>query len=208
MAIKISVLLADDHNLVRKGFRAILEDDPEIEIIGEASNGIEAVQLAIERKPAVVIMDLSMPGLDGIQATTEILRTAPDTAILIVSMFSEPGRVRSAFEAGARGYVLKNATEIDLAEAVKDIAAGGQVVGPGLENAASSSLEREPLTQRERQILTFIAEGNANKEIAARLNLSVNTVAVHRANLMQALGVHGTAELVMYAIRTGMVNLP
>jgi DNA-binding NarL/FixJ family response regulator len=208
MATKITVLLADDHNLVRKGFRAILEDDPQIEVVAEASNGVEAVRLAIERKPAVVIMDLSMPGMDGIQATTEILRAAPDTAILIVSMFSEASRVRSAFEAGARGYVLKNATEIDLAEAVKDIAAGGQVVGPGLESAANSGGEREPITQRERQILKLIAEGHANKEIAARLNLSVNTVAVHRANLMQALGVHGTAELVMYAIRTGLVNLP
>ncbi len=208
MDTDISVLLADDHSLVRRGFRRMLEDDPKIRVVAEAATGTEAVQLTLEHRPAVVVMDLAMPELDGIQATIEILRSLPDTAILIVSMYSEANRIRSAFEAGARGYVLKNASEIDLAAAVKDVAAGEQVLGPGVVSATTPEQGREALTQRERQVLTLIAEGNSNKEIAALLNVSVNTVAVHRANLMQALGVHCTAELVMYAIRNGLVNLP
>jgi DNA-binding NarL/FixJ family response regulator len=209
MSSSITVLLVDDHALVRKGFRRMIEDDPEISIVGEASDGKQAVQLAQQLKPQVIVMDMAMPGMDGVQATREVLRHMPKTAILILSMYAQENYVRNAFDAGAHGYILKNANDIDLPGAIKDVAAGKRVLDPGLVSA-----EREPedlfdrLTPREKQILQLIAEGNSNKEIAALLNLSVNTVAVHRANLMDALGVHRTAELVVYAIRKGLVRLP
>lgn len=209
MSSPISVMLVDDHALVRKGLRRMVEDDPDIRVVGEASDGLEAVKLAAELKPQVIVMDMAMPGMDGVQATREILRRMPKTAILLLSMYSQESYVRNAMDAGAQGYILKNAIDIDLAAAIKDAAAGKRVLDPGLLTA-----EREPddtfdkLTQREKQILQLIAEGNSNKEIAALLNLSVNTVAVHRANLMDALGVHRTAELVVYAIRKGLVRLP
>jgi DNA-binding NarL/FixJ family response regulator len=205
----ISVLLADDHHLVRKGFRRMLEDDPEIRVVGEASNGLEAVQMARALHPGVVVMDMSMPGLDGVQATMEILKQAPETAIVMLSMYSEDAYVRNALEAGVRGYLLKNALDVDLAEAIKEVAAGRRVMAPGLaEPARQADPDYERLTPREKQILQLIAQGYANKDIAALLNLSVNTVAVHRANLMQELGLHRTAELVLYAVRKGLVHLP
>jgi DNA-binding NarL/FixJ family response regulator len=209
MSGQITVLLVDDHTLVRKGFRRMIEDDPEIWIVGEASDGKQAVALAQQLKPQVIVMDMAMPGMDGVQATREILRHLPKTAILILSMYAQENYVHNAFDAGALGYILKNATDIDLPASIKDVAAGKRVLDPGLVSA-----EREPddvfdrLTPREKQILQLIAEGNSNKEIAGMLTLSVNTVAVHRANLMDALGVHRTAELVVFAIRKGLVRLP
>jgi DNA-binding NarL/FixJ family response regulator len=209
MSNEISVLLVDDHALVRKGFRRMIEDDPDIRVVGEASSGLEAVQLCQQLKPQVIVMDMAMPEMDGVQATREILKRMPKTAILILSMYAQENYVRNAFDAGALGYILKNANDIDLASAIKDVAGGKRVLDPGLITA-----EREPednfdrLTQREKQILQLIAEGNSNKEIAALLGLSVNTVAVHRANLMDALGMHRTAELVVYAIRKGLVRMP
>jgi len=209
MSSEISVLLVDDHALVRKGFRRMIEDDPDIRVVGEASSGLEAVQLCQQLKPQVIVMDMAMPEMDGVQATREILKRMPKTAILMLSMYAQENYVRNAFDAGALGYILKNANDIDLASAIKDVAAGKRVLDPGLVTA-----EREPedtfdrLTQREKQILQLIAEGNSNKEIAALLGLSVNTVAVHRANLMDALGMHRTAELVVYAIRKGLVRMP
>jgi DNA-binding NarL/FixJ family response regulator len=209
MSNQISVLLVDDHALVRKGFRRMIEDDPDIRVVGEASSGLEAVQLSQQLKPQVIVMDMAMPEMDGVQATREILKRMPKTAILILSMYAQENYVRNAFDAGALGYILKNANDIDLASAIKDVAGGKRVLDPGLITA-----EREPedsfdrLTQREKQILQMIAEGNSNKEIAALLGLSVNTVAVHRANLMDALGMHRTAELVVYAIRKGLVRMP
>lgn len=205
----ISVLLADDHSLVRKGFRRILEDDPEISVVGEASDGAEAVKMTRELRPNVVVMDMSIPGLNGAQATMEILKQVPSTSVLVVSMYSTDNYLRAAFEAGARGYILKNAIDIDLASAIKKVAAGQKVVDPTLvpaERPPEDDLNR--LTQRERQILQLIAEGKSNKEIASLLNLSVNTVSVHRQNLMEELGIHRTAELVLYAIRKGLVQLP
>src|SRR6185437_6181014 len=209
MSAEISVLLVDDHSLVRKGFRRILEDDPAIEVVGEACDGTEAVRLAQQFHPRVIVMDMAMPGLNGMQASIEILKVLPKTAILILSMYSEENYVRNALEAGARGYILKNAADIDLAAAVKKLAAGQKVIGPGL----VSSLPREDeadghLTPREKQILQLIAEGKSNKEIAALIDLSVNTVSVHRANIMEALGIHRTAELVLYAVRKGLVQIP
>ena len=206
----ISVLLADDHSLVRKGFRRLLEDEAGIQVVGEASDGSEAIHLAQELKPQVIVMDMSMPGLNGIQACVEILKVLPKTAILMLSMYSEEAQVRNAIKAGAKGYVLKNAVDVDLASAIRDVAAGKRVVGPGLLSDINVENDEtaEKLTPRERQILQLIAEGKSNKEIAALLELSPNTVAVHRANLMDALGIHRTAELVLYAVRKGLVHLP
>jgi len=205
----ITVLLVDDHALVRKGFRRLLEDEQGIQVIGEASDGAEAVRVAHELKPQVIVMDMSMPGLNGIQACVEILKVLPRTAILMLSMYSEEAQVRNAIKAGAKGYVLKNADDVDLAAAIRDVAAGKRVVGPGLLSDINIEDEKtEKLTPREKQILQLIAEGKSNKEIAALLDLSPNTVAVHRANLMEALGIHRTAELVLYAVRKGLVHLP
>jgi DNA-binding NarL/FixJ family response regulator len=205
----ISVLLVDDHSLVRKGFRRLLEDESGIAVVGEASDGQEAVRMANDLKPQVIVMDMSMPGLNGIQACVEILKTLPRTSILMLSMYSEEAQVRNALKAGAKGYVLKNAADIDLAAAIRDVAAGKKVIGPGLvSDLPFEDQGEDKLTPRERQILQLIAEGKSNKEIAALLELSPNTVAVHRANLMEALGIHRTAELVLYAVRKGLVHLP
>ncbi len=210
MSERIRVLLADDHSLVRKGFRRMLEDDPALEVVGEAANGPQAVEAAERLQPQVIVMDLAMPELDGIQAASQILRKLPATGILILSMYSEDMYVRNAFAAGVRGYLLKNALEVDLPYAIKEIAAGRTVIAPGLSlpgpQEAESDLDK--LTQREREVLQHIVQGRSNKEIAALLGLSPNTVAVHRANLMQALGIHRTADLVVYAIRKGLVTLP
>jgi DNA-binding NarL/FixJ family response regulator len=209
VATEISVVLADDHALVRKGFRRILEDDPSIKVVGEACDGSEAVALAKSLQPDVIVMDLAMPGLNGVQATMEIARQAPQVAVLVLSMYSEDAQVKNCLAAGARGYILKNAIDIDLASAVRRVAAGQKVVGPELLPAGPAGEEpADKLTARERQILQLIAEGKSNKEIAGLLSLSVNTVSVHRANLMQALGIHRTAELVLYAVRKGLVHLP
>jgi DNA-binding NarL/FixJ family response regulator len=206
---EISVLLVDDHSLVRKGFRRILDDDREIRVVGEAADGVEAVKVAQELKPQVIVMDMAMPGLNGMQACIEILKVLPNTAILMLSMYSEENYVRNALDAGARGYILKDAMDIDLANAVKQVAAGQKVIAPGLlSSTPEPDADHGKLTNRERQILQLIAEGKSNKEIALLLDLSVNTVSVHRANLMEALGIHRTAELVLYAVRKGLVQIP
>jgi DNA-binding NarL/FixJ family response regulator len=209
MSAEIRVLLVDDHSLVRKGFRRMLEDDPEIRVVGEAANGQQAIQLAQELHPRVIVMDMAMPGLDGIQATREILKQTPETSVLILSMYSDENYVRNALDAGARGYLLKEALDVDLAGAIKDVAAGKHVIGRGILTAnREPDPDYERLTPREKQILEMIAKGLSNKEIAGLLNLSVNTVSVHRANLMSALGIHRTAELVVWAVRKGLVHLP
>ena len=209
MADKISVLLVDDHALVRRGFRRMLDDDETLEVVGEASNGTEAVQFADKLKPQVIVMDCQLPEMNGLEATRKILAAQPDTAILMLSMHSEDTLVRQALEAGARGYVLKNAMDLDLARAIKEVAAGKSVMDPQVEGAEVLKGERGAgLTARELEILQHIVAGKSNKEIASDLNLSVNTVSVHRANIMDRLGIHKTAELVVYAIRNGLVNLP
>jgi DNA-binding NarL/FixJ family response regulator len=206
MTHKITVLLADDHALVRRGFRRLLEDDSSIAVVGEASNGEEAVRLAMELTPRVVVMDAAMPGMSGLAATRTIRARVPDAAILMLSMHSEETLVRQAMEAGARGYILKNALDLDLAAAVKRVAAGETVLDPGVVRPAPPAGERTRLTARELEVLQLICKGLSNREIAAQLNLSVNTVAVHRANIMNTLGVHKTAELVAYAIKNGLVT--
>ena len=209
MANKITVLLADDHALVRRGFKRILEDDHSISVVGEASDGEEALQLAMSLRPRVIVMDCAMPKMNGLEATRRIRDAVPDAAILMLSMHSEDTLVRQALEAGARGYVLKNAMELDLAGAVRNVAAGKMVLDPQVAKTDALKGERESgLTPRELEILQHIVAGKSNKEIAVELNLSANTVAVHRANIMDRLGIHKTAELVVYAIRNGLVTLP
>jgi DNA-binding NarL/FixJ family response regulator len=209
MADKISVLLVDDHSLVRRGFRRILEDEQDIEVVAEASNGQEAVELAEELRPKVIVMDCAMPGTNGLEATRKILKKQPKALVLMLSMHPEETLVKQALDAGARGYVLKNAVDLELGAAIRRVVAG--------ETVLDSQLKREPalrgkrsaaLTPRELEVLQMIVEGKSNKEIATALDLSANTVAVHRANMMDALGAHKTAELVVYAIRNGLVNLP
>jgi two-component system response regulator NreC len=209
MADKITVLLVDDHALVRRGFRRMLDDDETLEVVGEASNGVEAVKLAAKLRPQVIVMDCQLPEMSGLEATKKILQSQPETAILMLSMHSEDTLVRQALAAGARGYVLKNAMDLDLANAIKGVAAGKSVIDPQVQRVETLKGEREAgLTARELEVLQHIVAGKSNKEIASELDLSVNTVSVHRANIMDRLGIHKTAELVVYAIRNGLVNLP
>ena len=207
MSDKITVLLVDDHALVRRGFRRLLHDDTTIEVVGEGSNGEDAIRLTTELKPQVIVMDAAMPGTGGLEATRKILARHPKAAIIMLSMHSEETLVRQALNAGARGYVLKNALELDLAAAVKRVASGEQVIDPALVKPEPLPGERNRrLTPRELEVLQLICDGLSNKEIAVKLDLSANTVAVHRANIMNTLGVHKTAELVVYALQNGLVN--
>jgi DNA-binding NarL/FixJ family response regulator len=213
---QIRVLLADDHALVRQGFRRILEDEPDIVVMGEAGGGAEAIELERTLNPDVVVMDLAMPEVNGLHAAIEILRRRPDCRILMLSMHADEQYVRNALEAGVKGYILKNALETDLTRAVRALADGGQFLSPELSGLAIRSLRggeraaaEDPFTKlsaREIQVLRLIALGKSNKEIAALLGVSVNTVAVHRTNLMSALDVHKTAELVLIAVRKGLVD--
>jgi len=208
-AYKISVLLVDDHSLVRRGFRRMLEDEEDIHVVGEASDGEEAVKLARALKPQVVVMDCALPGISGLQATRKILQFAPETLILMLSMHAEETWVRQAMDAGARGYVLKNAMDLELGPAIRRMMKGETVLDGQLSRQENLKGERNAgLTPREVEILQLICGGKSNKEIAVQLDLSANTVAVHRANIMDALGIHKTAELVVYAIRNGLVNIP
>jgi DNA-binding NarL/FixJ family response regulator len=206
---RITVLLADDHSLVRRGFRRMLEDDPDISVVGEAQDGDEAIQLARRHQPQVIVMDCAMPGTNGVAATRQILQESPNIAVLMLSMHAEDTLVRQAMAAGARGYILKNALDLDLAAAVRRVAQGETVIDPSVAPGAALKGERNrALSARELDVLRLICEGHSNRTIATKLSLSVNTVAVHRANIMNALGVHKTAELVVYAIQHGLVNLP
>ena len=208
MTASITVLLVDDHILVRRGFRRLLEDDPGIVVVGEASNAGEAIRINAEHAPKVVLMDYALPGTNGIAAMREILEQSPSAAVLILSMHSEAALVQRAIEAGARGYLLKSATDLDLPQAVRRAAEGQRVIDPKLARAATGMAERtRDLSARETEVLQLICEGLSNRDVATRLSLSVNTVAVHRANIMNALGVHKTAELVVYAIQHGLVDL-
>jgi DNA-binding NarL/FixJ family response regulator len=209
MPNKISVLLVDDHSLVRRGFRRMLEDEPDIAVAGEAGDGEEAIRLSEKLRPRVILMDCALPGMSGLDATRRILEKLPDTIVLMLSMHPEETLVRQALEAGARGYMLKNAIDLELGTAIRKVVAGEIVLDPQLSQPAGLKGERDyGLTTRELEILQLIVDGKSNKEIAAQLKLSANTVAVHRANMMDALGIHKTAELVVYAIRNGLVNLP
>lgn len=209
MAKKITVLLVDDHRLVRRGFRRMLEDEADMEVVGEAGDGEESVKLAKQLKPQVVVMDCALPGMNGLQATRQIIEDSPETAVLVLSMHSENTWVRQAIEAGAKGYVLKDALDLELGAAIRKIAGGETVFDPKVEQRTALRGERSAaLTPRELEVLQMIVDGKSNKEIATALDLSANTIAVHRANIMNTLGIHKTAELVVYAIRAGLVNVP
>ena len=209
MEKKITVLLVDDHSLVRRGFRRMLEDESDMQVVGEAGTGEESVKLAKKLRPQVVVMDCALPGMNGLDATRQIIEESPDTAVLMLSMHSEGTWVRQAIDAGAKGYVLKNALDLELGAAIRKVAAGETVFDPQVEQRSVLKGERNAaLTQRELEVLQMIVDGKSNKEIATALDLSANTIAVHRANIMNSLGIHKTAELVVYAIRAGLVNVP
>jgi DNA-binding NarL/FixJ family response regulator len=203
---KIAVLLVDDHILVRRGFRRMLEDDPEIDVVGEAGDGNEAVEQAALLKPRVVVMDFALPSMNGAVATRLIRKASVDVEVLILSMHAETNYVRTCLDAGARGYLLKNAVDLELVDAVKQVAAGIDVLDPRLSKLPKDQ-GTAALTTRELEVLQLIVHGKSNKEIALVLGVSANTVAVHRANLMQTLGIHNTAELVVYAIRNGLASI-
>jgi DNA-binding NarL/FixJ family response regulator len=204
---EISVLLVDDHSLVRRGFRRMLEDESGIRVVGEASDGHEAVEAVGALQPDVVVMDFALPSMNGAVATRRIRELYPNTEVLILSMHAEPSYVRTCLEAGARGYLLKNAMDLELVSAVRKVAAGEQALDRRLGKLAETAETAPKLSTRELEVLQLIVHGKSNKEIAVVLQFSVNTVSVHRANIMQALDIHNTAELVVYAIRTGLVSI-
>lgn len=211
MSEKITVLLVDDHALVRRGFRRLLEDDDCISVVGEANDGVRAVQMVRELRPRVVLMDCSMPGGDGVLATREIARSHPETSVLMLSMHSEDTLVRRAIESGARGYILKKAFDLDLVPAIKRVAAGDFVLDrqlPPLPEAGAKKAREYGLTDRELQVLRLIVHGKSTKEIARSLNISVNTVSTHRTRIGRTLNCRNTAELVTYAIRNGLMHVP
>lgn len=204
----IRVLLVDDHSLVRLGFRRLLEDDPSIQVVGEASDGAEAVELARKLTPDVVVMDYALPVYNGALATRMIREAVPTAKVLMLSMHSEASYVANSREAGASGYLLKNALDLELVAAVKAVLTSSWVQDPRLEQTTFDTGAKRSLTKRELEVLAHIVAGRSNKEIAVALDLSVNTIAVHRANIMDALNLHNAAELVVYAIRHGLVSLP
>jgi DNA-binding NarL/FixJ family response regulator len=207
MAETITVVLVDDHALVRRGFRRILEDEAYIQVVGEAGNGPEAIQLVRELKPRVVLMDLAMPGMNGLDATRKVLTACPESSVLMLSMHSEATWMRRAAEAGARGYILKNADDMDLGSAIKRVAAGQLVFDDQLPDSNPKKGRVRRLSPRELEVLQLIVDGKSSKEIATQLGLSENTVGAHRTNIMRELGVRRTAEVVAYAIRNRLVNI-
>ena len=201
----ITILLVDDHALVRRGFRRLIEDEADLQVVGEAGDGLEAVARAAELRPQVIVMDYALPGINGVLATRQILAAQPGVAILILSMHAEQQYVENSLDAGARGYLMKNALDLELVDAIRRLAAGEQLIHPQL---APADGKRRGLTTRELEVLQHIVAGRSNKEVAGVLNLSVHTVAVHRAHIMDQLGLHNAAELVAYAIRHGLVTNP
>ncbi len=208
----IRILLADDHALVRQGFRMILEAQPDMEIVGQAGNGREAVELAEKLHPDVVIMDVAMPELNGTEATRRLAASTPRTRVLALSMHKDSVYVREILRAGARGYLLKDSGDTDLVAAVRAIAKGEGYISPAVSDAVLSDYRKhvsdpiDLLTGREREVLQSIAEGKTNKEIATSLNLSVYTVEAHRGRIMEKLNLHSTGELVRFALRNGLID--
>lgn len=209
---KIRILLADDHAVVRQGFGRILASHDDMEVIGEAGNGREAVQLAEELKPDVVVMDVSMPELNGIEATRRLMKAAPRTRVLALSMHKDSVYVREILRAGAQGFLLKDASDDDLITAVRAVGQGQGYISPSVSEAVLSDYRRhvsdpiDLLTSREREVLQLIAEGKTNKEIAATLNLSIYTVDAHRGRIMEKLNLHSTGEIVRFAMRNGLID--
>ena len=209
MPKKITVLIVDDHALVRKGFRRVIEDEPGLSVVGEAADGATAIQMTAELRPAVVLLDHSLPGMDGLRAAEQIVKACPESRVLMCSMHSEETWVRRAVKAGARGYVFKSAADLDLASAIKQVAAGELLFGAYSDHPAPSKPARHHgLSLREMEVLQLVVNGKSNKQIARQLNLSAHTVGAHRANIMKILRIHRTAELVAFAIRTGLASVP
>jgi DNA-binding NarL/FixJ family response regulator len=204
---ELAVLLVDDHALVRRGFRRMLEDESDIRVVGEASDGQDAVDAAAKLRPDVIVMDFALLSMNGAVATRRMLEADPAAKVLILSMHAEPNYVRTCLNAGARGYLLKNAMDLELVSAIRRVAQGEQVLDPRVGRLPAPDEPRADLSTRELEVLQLIVHGKSNKEIAVVLGLSANTVAVHRANIMQTLGIHNTAELVVHAIRTGLVSV-
>jgi DNA-binding NarL/FixJ family response regulator len=209
---KIRILLADDHVMVRQGFKMILAGQPDMEIVGEADNGRQAVELAEELHPDVVVMDVAMPELNGIEATRRLAASSPRTRVLALSMYKDSVYVREILRAGARGYLLKDAFDRDLLSAVRAVAAGDGYLSPAVSDAVLSDYRRhvsdplDLLSSREREILQLIAEGKTNKDIANSLQLSVYTVDAHRGRIMEKLNLHSVGELVRFALRHGLID--
>jgi two-component system, NarL family, response regulator NreC len=213
----IKILLADDHVVMRRGIRALLERRPEFQVVAEAGDGREALQMAEAHSPDVVVADIAMPNLNGIEAARQIAQRWPHTAIVILSMHSDESYVLRALKAGARGYLLKDSPESDLINAILAVNAGKAFFSPSISKMLVEDYMRqlqqrgaddsyELLTGREREVLQLLAEGKSNKDVATMLNLSLHTVETHRSNILQKLNLHGTPELILYAIRKGVIS--
>jgi two-component system response regulator NreC len=207
------ILLVDDHAVVRSGLRLLLDAAPDLEVVAEAGNAQDAVFRLRETHPDIVLMDVVMPGTDGIEATRSILKEAPETKVLVLSMEDDPRYVREAFAAGASGYVLKEAADSELVEAIRQVGAGGRYVHPelGARLVSAEAQERvraelDPLSEREHEVLRLLALGHTNQEIGEMLFLSVRTVETHRSHIMQKLRLTSRAELVRYAMDQGVLD--
>lgn len=215
--MRLKVLIADDHGVVRKGLRLLLEQYPEIEVVGEAANGREALRLATELSPNIVLMDIAMPLLNGIDAAEQIRKAGSQVGIIMLTMHADESYVLRALSAGVKGYLLKESAEEDLLRAVKAVAEDRPFFSPAITQTLLEDYMRvlkqeglsdsfELLTTREREVLQLLAEGKSNKEVAAILDVSLYTVESHRTNLMQKLNLHNTAEIVLYAVRKNLVR--
>ena len=215
--MNVSLLLADDHQLMRQGLSALLSRQPEIQIIADASDGRTAVALVKQHSPDIVLMDITMPDLNGIEATRQIVAAEPATQVVILSMHTDEGYVLRALKAGARAYILKNSAEADLIRAIRAVAEGKSFFSPVISKMLLEDYVRQIrdkqvedsydlLTPREREVLQLLAEGRTNKEVANILNLSVYTIDAHRGNILQKLGLHGVPELILYAVRKGIIS--
>ena len=214
---KIRILLADDHNVMRRGLRMLLESEPDFEVVAEAADGRKAVDLAVEQRPDVVVLDISMPHMSGTEAAKRIDEALPGTAIVMLSMHSDEGYVLRALDAGAKGYLVKSSAEGDLIDAIRAVSQGRAFFSAEISRMLVEDYVREMrvrgvtdryelLTAREREILQLLAEGKANKEIAGLLNLSLFTVETHRRNLQEKLNLHSVAEVILYAVRKGLIS--
>ena len=213
----IRILLADDHTVMRSGLRLLLERQPNLEVVGEAADGREAVELAEEKKPDVVVMDIAMPRLNGVEAARQIVSRSPQTAVAILSMHSDESYVIRSLKAGARAYLLKDSAEADLIAAIHAITEGKSFFSPAVRrilkedfvhhlNEVGAEDSYELLTKRERDVLQLVAEGKSNKEVASLLNLSLYTVETHRTHILQKLNLHSVPELILYAVRKGIIS--